>query len=344
MGDSIEYDVFVIYNNDDIKDVLQIAEALRKRAIKIWLDIWAVVPGSSWQNALETIISSCKSALVCVGPGGIGPWQNQEIRALLRRYVSENNSSNSITVSLITVLLPGAPKAPNIPTFLEEFRYVDLRNGITEDGIDELKWGIKKERSELSDEPSSFKIYGLPIGQVVDTVRGQSTLLLNPEGFNATHKIGLIELAERMKDLLEFLRNMVSVDSVNQRKREVYKGDKWELISSGYDSISRGPEAHYNRKHDKNDNKIEVGRPELYYQITQELLMYEHKLGEILQEALGLKADPEFNRIKSTNMWNSLVVNMLPWPEIDCTEVALREISETIGTLNACIRLLKASP
>ena len=78
-------------------------------------------------DALEEIIANCKSPAVCVGDDGIGPWQDPEMKALLRRFVNEKKTGN--IVPIIPVLLPGAPGDVKLPPFLEEFTWVDLRDG-----------------------------------------------------------------------------------------------------------------------------------------------------------------------------------------------------------------------
>ena len=52
-------------------------------------------------------------------------------------------------ISVIPVLLPGAPKKHALPLFLKQFTWVDLRNGIVDlrdgidaPGLDRLQWGI----------------------------------------------------------------------------------------------------------------------------------------------------------------------------------------------------------
>jgi hypothetical protein len=43
---------------------------------------------------------------------------------------------------VIPVLLPGAPSQPELPMFLGNRTWVDLRNGLSSDGLERLKWGI----------------------------------------------------------------------------------------------------------------------------------------------------------------------------------------------------------
>ena len=47
---------------------------------------------------------------------------------------------------VIPVLLPGAPSEPELPLFLTQFTWVDLRDGLTEDGLGKLQWGITGQK------------------------------------------------------------------------------------------------------------------------------------------------------------------------------------------------------
>jgi tetratricopeptide (TPR) repeat protein len=134
------FDVFLSYNSVDKPEVKRLGEALKKRGLTVWLDEWELQPGQPWMDALEDIIATCKSAAVCVGTSGIGPWQEPEMTALLRRFTNEKNSGNVVPV--IPVLLPGAPEGLKLPLFLEAYTWVDLRAGLKKEGLDRIQWGI----------------------------------------------------------------------------------------------------------------------------------------------------------------------------------------------------------
>jgi hypothetical protein len=57
------------------------------------------------------------------------------MRACLNEFVKRK-------LPVIPVLLPGAPAKPDLPLFLQAFTWVDLRSGLTDDGLDRLEWGI----------------------------------------------------------------------------------------------------------------------------------------------------------------------------------------------------------
>lgn len=113
----------------------QIGEALKERGLRVWLDEWKLVPGRPWQEGLETIIKTTKSSAVLVGKNGLGPWEEPEMQACLDQFVKRK-------LPVIPVLLPGAPKEPELSLFLQAFTWVDLQGGLTRDGLDRLDWGI----------------------------------------------------------------------------------------------------------------------------------------------------------------------------------------------------------
>lgn len=125
------YDIFLSYNSRDRDAVRAIHEALKRRKLQPWIDFEALTPGRLWQEEAEEGIKRCRAAAVFLGPSGIGPWENLEMRSLLTRTAQEG-------LRLIPVLLPKAPEKLELPRFLAELTWIDLRDGITDDGIDRL--------------------------------------------------------------------------------------------------------------------------------------------------------------------------------------------------------------
>jgi S1-C subfamily serine protease len=136
------FDVFLSHNSKDKPAVRELAEALRARGVKVWLDEWELVPGRPWQEALEEIIETTRSSAVLVGKDGLGPWQDAEMRGCLSEFVERK-------LPVIPVLLPGAPEVPRLPFFLKRFTWVDLRGGLTEEGLNRLEWGATGKRPSL---------------------------------------------------------------------------------------------------------------------------------------------------------------------------------------------------
>lgn len=127
-----EFDVFLCHNQDDKPAVRELAQQLRERGLRPWLDERELPPGLPWQSALEKVIESIPAAAVIVG-SQIGPWQDQELAGFLRQFVRRR-------CPVIPVLLPSAQRV-KLPVFLDGMTWVDL-TAIDPDPLDQLEWGI----------------------------------------------------------------------------------------------------------------------------------------------------------------------------------------------------------
>src|SRR5579864_693117 len=135
------FDVLLSYNSKERAGVRKIFVALQQRGLCPWFDVECLVPGDRWQSALEEVIATIPAAAVCVGRDGLGPWEEVEMRAVLSEFVDKKRR-------VIPVLLPRAARKPQLPLFLRAFSWVDLRSGLTEEGIDLLVWGITGARPQ----------------------------------------------------------------------------------------------------------------------------------------------------------------------------------------------------
>jgi len=132
------FDVFLCHNSRDKPKIKEIGEDLKLQGVMPWLDEWELRPGLPWQRILEQQIKNVKSAAVFVGAEGIGPWQDQELEAFLRKFVQRE-------CPVIPVLLPEAPATPDLPIFLEGMTWVDFRIS-DPDPMERLLWGITGQR------------------------------------------------------------------------------------------------------------------------------------------------------------------------------------------------------
>ena len=128
------FDVFLCHNSEDKSAVIEIARQLQAQGIKPWLDEWELRPGLDWQDALDGQIEQIQTAAVFVGNAGLGPWQQQEVKAFLREFVERG-------CPVIPVLLGDAPQGPELPTFLKGKTWVDFRRQVPEP-FGRLVWGI----------------------------------------------------------------------------------------------------------------------------------------------------------------------------------------------------------
>jgi hypothetical protein len=130
-----EFNVFLSHNSQDKPAVRELAVALRKRGLRVWLDEDELRPGIGGLNSLEDGIRVSASVAVLIGKDGLGPWEDEEMQAALRLAVEDRRP-------VIPVILPDAPRPPDRPLFLNNRTWVDLRPALSEDGLNRLVWGI----------------------------------------------------------------------------------------------------------------------------------------------------------------------------------------------------------
>lgn len=160
-------DVFLSFHNRDRDVVRLVAGSLRKKGIHAWMDEDELRPGLPWQDGLQDAISASKAAAVFLGQHGFGDWQRVEVRVLLDRMAHDG-------LAVIPILLPGSPAEPVLGDFLRQSTWVDFRNGITDAGLERLRWGITgKRRLKRASPRSGPPIHNLPFGTLGDLFKGR---------------------------------------------------------------------------------------------------------------------------------------------------------------------------
>ncbi|MBV8266649.1 MAG: tetratricopeptide repeat protein [Planctomycetaceae bacterium] len=141
---SFKYHVFLSHNSTDKPDVEELAVRLRREGLEPWLDKWNLIPGQECQPAMEQALADCATCAVFIGPGGPGPWQNEELRAAIDRRVGEKGGQFRV----IPVLLPGTerPGRGKLPLFLTATTWVEFRRSLDdEEAFRRLVCGIRGE-------------------------------------------------------------------------------------------------------------------------------------------------------------------------------------------------------
>ncbi len=135
------YDVFISYNRSDKRTVKKLAHLLSQKGLKPWLDEWNLIPGAPWQPEIEKELRKCRSVAVLIGPGGLSPWQSEEMRAAIARRVHETKG----LFRLIPVLLPGANRdVVSDVQFLSAASWVEFTRSIDdEEQVHRLVCGIR---------------------------------------------------------------------------------------------------------------------------------------------------------------------------------------------------------
>lgn len=128
------YDVFLSHSSADRAVVEAIAVRLRDEAgLRVFLDVWALVPGEPWMPAIERAIERSTTVAVFFGPQGRGAWHDQESQLALVAAVEGQGKR------VIPVLLLGARKE-DVGGFMRLQTWVELGLG---GGFERLVAGVR---------------------------------------------------------------------------------------------------------------------------------------------------------------------------------------------------------
>jgi len=132
-----KFDVFLSHNSRDKPEVEKIAKRLQAVGLRPWLDKWNLTPGDTISDSLEKAIKTIPCAVLCFGPGDVGNWHVMEIRAYLEAWAKKE-------ARMIPLILPGVEMAPELPLFVRQTVWVDMRSWQSEDddGFYRLVCGI----------------------------------------------------------------------------------------------------------------------------------------------------------------------------------------------------------
>lgn len=133
-----QFDTFLCYNSEDKDTIRELNRRLKENGVATWFDEEQLPPGRYWQDEFEKQLPQIKSAVIAVGQSGIGPWQDLEIKALLREFVNRK-------CPVIPLILPDCKEIPSLPLFLRDVVWVDLRKA-QPDPFEHLLWGVTGKR------------------------------------------------------------------------------------------------------------------------------------------------------------------------------------------------------
>jgi len=137
-----EFDAFIAYNSIDAEAAKGLSERLRDAGLNPWIDKDRIPPGRWVQEVLQDAIGRSASAIICLGPSGLGKWEAVELRAFVSEAVGRG-------IPVIPTLLPDA-EFPAEAIFLKELEYVRFKRSMEEqEPFGRLIWGITGESPEL---------------------------------------------------------------------------------------------------------------------------------------------------------------------------------------------------
>ena len=135
----IEFDVFCAHNSQDKVQVEIIADKLKRRNIKSWIDKEQILGGQSFQSVIQEVIPTVKSAAIFIGKSGLGNWQKEEIEFLL-------DECKQTGKPIIPILLPGIKEIPKELGFIRQRNWVSFDEGNYQEALDKLEASIKGQQ------------------------------------------------------------------------------------------------------------------------------------------------------------------------------------------------------
>ncbi|MEQ8462636.1 toll/interleukin-1 receptor domain-containing protein [Coleofasciculus sp. E1-EBD-02] len=154
-----QFDVFMAHNSKDRPQVLEIAEQLKQRGLKPWIDIEQIPPGQSFQKVIQQAIPNVKSAAIFLGLEGTGNCQEEEIPVIL-------SQSRKANIPVIPVLLPGVNQLPDDLLFLSERNWVAFASRLDDiKALDLLEWGITGKKPDERGENNTTDVFSSSTGK-----------------------------------------------------------------------------------------------------------------------------------------------------------------------------------
>src|SRR5215831_16942330 len=98
--DEQKYDLFLNYSRTDTEMVQLLASELSDAGIRVWFDLWELVPGQNWSQSVEQAMLQSRSFGICIGRRRSGKLDEQELNPIL---ILRQRNPSCIT---IPILLP----------------------------------------------------------------------------------------------------------------------------------------------------------------------------------------------------------------------------------------------
>jgi tetratricopeptide (TPR) repeat protein len=134
-----EFDIILCYERSEAEAVQALAGALSEGGIRVWLDIWDLIPGQRWDDALERALAVAPAVGACIGSEGIGPLLKAELSHVLGRQL------DAAGPQLIPIVLPGGDREA-LPPPLSSLSAVDFSDGFDSTQLARLAAAVLSER------------------------------------------------------------------------------------------------------------------------------------------------------------------------------------------------------
>lgn len=133
------FDIFLAHNSHDKPEIRAICHGLRRRGLTPWFDDEQIVAGESFQKVIQLAIPVVRSAAICLGPHGLGNWQEEEVELLL-------DTCKKAQKKVFLALLPGVNEddIPKELGFIKVKHWVSFSNGRNK-AMGDIESGIRGE-------------------------------------------------------------------------------------------------------------------------------------------------------------------------------------------------------
>ena len=140
MSDQLRFDIFLAHNSQDKPQVRDIAEELKRRGLKPWLDEEQIKGGESIPGKVQKGLKKSLVAALFIGTSGFGKFQEfWELDALIMLCYQDN-------VPIIPILLPGVDTLPEELVFFRGRKYLQFHQSVDEtEPLEELVQVIQLE-------------------------------------------------------------------------------------------------------------------------------------------------------------------------------------------------------
>lgn len=145
------YDLFLFYHPKDADEISRLASRLAQKENNIILfDPGPFLKGKNWQPVIESALDESRSCAVLLGPSGLFPWENEELRKMI-----ETRLGGIRPMRMLPLLMPGsvAIDPTRLPGFIADQTWWDLRGGIDPQALEPL---VRVLRGE-GDDPGKSK-------------------------------------------------------------------------------------------------------------------------------------------------------------------------------------------
>jgi len=129
------FDVLLCYNQEDQFTAENIANQLKQKQIRAWLELWKVPGGLKCYEEVEKDIERITSVAFLIGSNGC-PWQKKPLIYVIEEFFERD-------VRLIPVILPNVSCELKLPIYLKRKTSVDFRQEES-NPLKQLIWAISK--------------------------------------------------------------------------------------------------------------------------------------------------------------------------------------------------------